>query len=86
MNTGTNAADSAACANRLLIRLGICEAIVNAEAGPPVPNKLAATTSRASPATRETPVAMAKIAVLTPRRRRGFEGRLQVGAALTGPL
>ena len=37
VNTGTNAADSAACANRLLIRFGICEAIVNAEAGPPVP-------------------------------------------------
>ena len=37
LNTGTNAADSAACANRFDIRFGICEAIVNAEAGPLVP-------------------------------------------------
>ena len=37
VNTGTNAADSAACANRFAIRFGICEAIVNADAGPPVP-------------------------------------------------
>ncbi len=37
VNTGTKAAESAACANRFDIRFGICEAIVNAEAGPPVP-------------------------------------------------
>ena len=37
MNTGTKAADSAACANRFDIRFGICEAIVNADAGPLVP-------------------------------------------------
>ena len=32
VNTGTKAAESAACANRFDIRFGICEAIVNAEA------------------------------------------------------
>ena len=32
VNTGTNAADSAACENRLLNRFGTCEASVNAEA------------------------------------------------------
>jgi len=31
VNTGTNAADSAAWENRLLNRLGTCEASVNAE-------------------------------------------------------
>jgi hypothetical protein len=44
--------------------LGIWFASVNADAGPVVPKKLAATISRASPATRETPVAIEKIAVL----------------------
>ncbi len=37
VNTGTNAADSAACANRFDIRFGICEAIVNADAALLVP-------------------------------------------------
>ena len=37
VNTGTNAADSAAWANRFDIRFGICEAIVNAEADTLVP-------------------------------------------------
>ena len=37
VNTGTNAADSAACANRFDNRFGICEAIVNAEAAGVVP-------------------------------------------------
>ena len=64
MKTGTKAADSAAFANRLLTRLGIWKAIVNADAGPPVPKKLAATISRDRPATREKPVAIEKIAVL----------------------
>ena len=68
VNTGTNAAESAALANRLLIRLGIWKAIVKAEAGPPVPKKLAATTSRASPSTREMPVANETIAVLRATR------------------
>jgi hypothetical protein len=87
VNTGTNAAESAACANRLLIRFGIWEAIVNAEAGPPVPNRLAATTSRARPAIREKPVATAKIAVLTPSRRRGSVAAASaVGASSTAPL
>ena len=54
VNTGTNAADSAACANRFDIRFGIWEAIVNAEAPALVPKKLAATISRPSPATRES--------------------------------
>ena len=37
VNTGTNAADSADCANRFDIRFGICDAIVNADAAPLVP-------------------------------------------------
>ncbi len=37
MKTGTNAADSAASANRLRTRLGTWKAIVNAENGPVVP-------------------------------------------------
>src|SRR3954453_20909646 len=64
VKTGTNAADSAAFANRFVTRLGTWTAIVYAEAGPLVPKKLAATISRTSPATREMPVAIEKIAVL----------------------
>ena len=37
VNTGTNAADRAACANRFETRFGICEAIVKADAAPEVP-------------------------------------------------
>ena len=37
VKTGTNAADSAACANRFATRFGTRFASVNAEAGPPVP-------------------------------------------------
>ena len=37
VKTGTNAADSAASANRLRTRLGSWKAIVNAEKGPVVP-------------------------------------------------
>ncbi len=48
---------------------------MNAEAAGLSPKKLAATISRPSPATREIPVARAKIAVLTPSRRR--RGRRQ---------
>ena len=69
MNTGTNAADNAACANRLLIRFGICEARLKAEYAPEFPKKPAAMTSRARPTIREAPVAIAKIAVLRPIRR-----------------
>ena len=71
MNTGTNAADSAACENRLLNRFGTCDAIVKADAAAVVPKKPAATTSRPRPAIRESAVATAKIAVLTAIRRRG---------------
>ena len=71
VNTGTNAADSAAWENRLETRLGIWEAIVNDVIATPVAKKLAWTTSRASPAIRDTAVAIAKIAVLTARRRCG---------------
>ena len=74
VNTGTNAADSAACENRLLNRFGICEATVNAEAAAVVPKKLACTTSRPRPAIRDRAVARAKIAVLRASRRRGGEG------------
>src|ERR1700722_16971463 len=42
--------------------------MVKAEKGPPVPKKLAATTSRPSPTTREMPVAMEKMAVLRATR------------------
>src|SRR5215472_10051828 len=71
VNTGTNAAPSADCANRLLNRLGICDATVNAEIGGEVLKKAAWVTSRARPAIRDNAVAPAKIAVLTEIRRRG---------------
>src|SRR5437763_9029153 len=74
VNTGTNAADSAAWENRLLNRLGTCEATVKAEAAAVVPKKLAWTTSRPRPAIRDRAVAKAKMAVLRARRRRGGEG------------
>jgi hypothetical protein len=74
VNTGTNAADSAACENRLLNRLGTCEASVYAEYAAVVPKKMAPTTSRASPAIRESAVRKAKIAVLSAMRRRGGSG------------
>ena len=64
MNTGTNAADSAALANRFATRLGTWKAIVKAEYAGPVPKKRAATISRTSPAMRDSPVAIEKIAVL----------------------
>ncbi len=70
VNTGTNAADSAACENRLLNRFGTCEARVNADIAAVVPKNAAPTTSRPSPARRESAVATAKIAVLTAIRRR----------------
>ena len=84
VNTGTNAADSAACANRFDIRFGIWDAIVNAEALTVVPKKLAATISRARPATREIAVANAKIAVLTLSRRRGGSAVIAVVSSDTG--
>ena len=71
---GTNAAPSAACENRLENRFGICEATVNAEPACVVPKKLACTTSRPRPATRDRAVAAAKIAVFRARRRRGGIG------------
>jgi hypothetical protein len=74
VNTGTNAADSAACENRLLNRFGICEASVNADAEADVLKNAACAISRPRPAIRETAVAAAKIAVLTAIRRRGFPG------------
>ena len=71
MKTGTNAADSAACENRLLNRFGTCDASVNADAAAEVAKYAAWTTSRPSPAIRDSAVANAKIAVLTAMRRRG---------------
>jgi small subunit ribosomal protein S20 len=71
VNTGTNAADSAACENRLLNRFGTWEASVNADAAAEVAKYAAWTTSRPSPAIRDRAVANAKIAVLTAMRRRG---------------
>jgi small subunit ribosomal protein S20 len=71
VNTGTNAADSAACENRLLNRFGTWEASVNADAAAEVAKYAAWTTSRPSPAIRESAVANAKMAVLTAMRRRG---------------
>ncbi len=71
VNTGTNAADSAACEKRLLNRFGTWEASVNADAAAEVAKYAACTTSRASPAIRDSAVANAKIAVLTAMRRRG---------------
>src|SRR5579871_553937 len=63
LKTGTKAADSAAFANRLATRFGTWNASVNAEYAFVAPKKLAASTSRASPAIRENPVATEKIAV-----------------------
>ena len=74
VNTGTKAAASAACENRLLNRFGTCEASVNAEYAALVPKNAAPATSRASPAMRESAVANAKIAVLWAMRRRGGSG------------
>jgi small subunit ribosomal protein S20 len=71
VNTGTNAADSAAWENRLLNRFGTWEASVNDDAAADVAKYAAWTTSRPSPAIRESAVANAKIAVLTAIRRRG---------------
>jgi hypothetical protein len=71
VNTGTNAADSAACENRLLNRFGTCEASVNADAAAEVAKYAAWATSRPRPAMRDSPVANAKIAVLSAIRRRG---------------
>src|SRR3984893_2867131 len=68
VNTGTNAADSAALANRLLTRLGTWKAIVKAEKGPLVPKNLATAISRTRPATREKLVAIEKIAALRATR------------------
>src|SRR5438445_11430761 len=74
VNTGTNAADSAAWENRLLNRLGTCEATAKAEAAAVVPKKLACATSRPRPAIRDRAVARAKMAVLRASRRRGLGG------------
>ncbi len=74
VNTGTNAADSAAWENRLLNRLGTWEASVNADIAAEVPKNAAPATSRPRPATRESAVATAKMAVLTAIRRRGVGG------------
>jgi hypothetical protein len=54
--------------NRLENRFGIWEATVNAEYSFDVAKMLAWMTSRARPATRETAVAAAKIAVITATR------------------
>src|SRR5262249_55800507 len=74
VNTGTNAADSGACENRLLNRLGTWEASVNADAAALVAKNAAWATSRPRPATREIAVANAKMAVLTAMRRWGGSG------------
>jgi hypothetical protein len=86
VNTGTKAADRAACEKRLLNRFGTWEAIVNAENAWLVPKKLACTTSRARPATRDSAVASAKIAVLTASRRRDAGGGDTGGCAPTTVL
>jgi hypothetical protein len=69
VKTGTNAAESAAWAKRLLTRFGIELASANADAPPVVPKNAEATTSRPRPATRDSAVKIEKIAVLraTPR-------------------
>ena len=55
MKTGTNAAYSAALANRFVTSVGTWKAIVNAENGPLVPKNFATEISRTSPAMRENP-------------------------------
>ena len=74
VNTGTKAADSAACENRLLNRFGTWEASVKADAAADVLKNAACTTSRPRPAIRDSAVARAKIAVLEASRRRGGGG------------
>src|SRR5947209_12827643 len=82
VNTGTKAADRAACEKRLLTRFGICEATVKAEPAADVAKKLAWTTSRPRPATRDTAVAAAKMAVFRASRRRpGDAGGTSLGGA-----
>ena len=73
VNTGTKAPCSAESANSARTRLGIANAMVNADMGPLTPKRLAATTSRRRPARRESPVAKEKKAVLRASRcsRRG---------------
>src|SRR6185437_4309040 len=69
VNTGTNAAWSAASANSARIRFGTWNATVKADIGPVTPNLLAATISRISPATRDSPVAAEKKTALMASRR-----------------
>ena len=69
VKTGTKAPWSAESANRARTRFGTWKAIVKADITPVTPKYLAATTSRAKPSTRESPVANEKKAVLRARRR-----------------
>ena len=69
VNTGMNAPCSAESANSARMRLGTWKAMVKADIAPETPNRLAATTSRTNPMTRERPVAKEKNAVLRARRR-----------------
>ena len=71
LKTGTNAAPSAASATSARTRFGTWKATVNALIEPCTPKKAAATISRSTPATRLSPVAIAKSAVETAIRRRG---------------
>jgi len=86
VNTGTNAAESAAWENRFAIRFGTWAAIVNAEAAADVPKKLAATISRPSPAILDKPVEIAKMTVFIAIRRRGGVGDGASGGDPAGRL
>jgi hypothetical protein len=69
VKTGTNAPWSAESATSARTRFGTWKAIVKADMAPVTPNRLAATTSRASPSTRDRPVANEKKTVLRASRR-----------------
>src|SRR3954464_11694131 len=84
VNTGTNAALSAASANSERMRFGTWKAMVNAEKAPEVPKNDDATISRTSPAMRDRPVAAEKIAVLRAMPRLGGGGVREVGGGCSG--
>ena len=69
VKTGTNAPWSAESANSARTRFGTWKAIVNADIAAVTPKYFAATTSRASPSRRDSPVATEKNAVLRASRR-----------------
>ena len=81
LNTGTNAPWRAESANSARTRFGTWNAIVNADMAAVTPKYLAATTSRARPSRRDSPVAKLKKAVLRATRR-AWPGRSGASVAI----